>query len=60
MHIQNRNRLTDVGNKPVFAKGKREWEGTNWGYGGSKYKLLYIKKVSNKDLLYSTGIMSNI
>ena len=40
MHIQNRNRLTDIGNKPVVAKGERVWGGTNCGYGISRYKLL--------------------
>ena len=30
-------------------------EGINWEFVISKYTLLYIKYVINKDLLYSTG-----
>ena len=29
--------------------------GTNEKYEINRYKLLYIKQISNKDLLYSTG-----
>ena len=50
-YLQNRNRLTDVENKLMVTKGQS---------GGDKvrinrYTLLYIKKMNNKDLLYSTG-----
>ena len=37
-----------------MAKGEREG-GTNSEYGINRYKRLYIKEISNKDLLYSTG-----
>ena len=31
-----------------------EGKGTNQGYGIKRYKLLYIKQISNKDTMYST------
>ena len=37
-----------------YEKGK-EGEKINQEYGINRYKLLYIKQISNKDLLYSTG-----
>ena len=42
VYIQNRNRLTDVGNKPVVSKGKRgEGEGQIRDIG-IKIQVLYI------------------
>ena len=38
----------------MVINGEREG-GTNQEYGINKCKLLYIKQISNKDLLYSTG-----
>ena len=35
------------------TRGKRG--GDNWGTGVDVYPLLYIKQVTNKDLLYSIG-----
>ena len=46
MYRQNRNRLIDIENKLMVTKGERDKLG---------YKLLYIKYIGNKDLLYSTG-----
>ena len=31
------------------------WGGMNWEIGIDIYTLLYIKQITNKDLLYSTG-----
>ena len=40
----------------MVTKGEREGGGINQEeYGINMYKLLYIKQISNKDLLYSTG-----
>ena len=36
-------------------QSEREQGGTKKEYGINRYKLLYIKQISNKDLLYSTG-----
>ena len=55
IYIQNRNRLTDIENKLMLIKREREGGGTNQKYESNKYKLLYLKWISNKDLLYSTG-----
>ena len=38
----------------TVTKGKRG-EGINWEIGTDIYTLLYIKQVTNKNLLYSTG-----
>ena len=52
IYIQNRNRV--IGKQTCGYQ--RGWgAGTNWGYRINIYKLLYIKEVSNKDLLCSTG-----
>ena len=32
-----------------------EWRRINWETGIGTYTLLYIKEITNKDLLYSTG-----
>ena len=42
----------------MVTKGEREGgseEGINWEYKTNRNKLLYVKQVSNKDLLYITG-----
>ena len=31
------------------------WGAINWEIGTDIYTLLYIKQITNKDLLYSTG-----
>ena len=51
--IYNRNRVTDVENKPVVTKGERE--GNKLGDWDDISTLLYIKQITNKDLLYSRG-----
>ena len=50
--LRNRNRLTE---KTDFRKGRGSWRGINEEFGISRYKLLYIKQINNKVLLYSTG-----
>ena len=49
-----RKRLTDIENRPVVAKGEGEL-GMEWEFGVSRYKLVYIERINNKVLLYSTG-----
>ena len=51
------NRFTDIENKLMVTKGEsmvRRGE-INQEFGISTYILLYIKWITNKDLLYSTG-----
>ena len=51
--IYNRNSVTDLENKPMVTKGERE--GNKLGDWDDISTLLYIKEITNKDLLYSTG-----
>ena len=47
----------DVENKLKVTGGKVEGGGgINWEIGIDTYTLLYIKQITNKDSLYSTGI----
>ena len=48
------NRLTNKKQTYGYQRGK-EGGGINWEIGIDIYTLLYIKWVTNKDLLYSTG-----
>ena len=41
-YLQNRNRVTDVGNKLMVTQGERG-RGINWEIGVDIYTLLYIK-----------------
>ena len=43
----------DVENKFIVIRGKRG-RGINWEFGIDIYTLLYMKKITNKNLLYST------
>ena len=52
-YLQDRNRLTDIKNRLVFAKGEEVGGGMEWEVRGSIGKLLYIEWI-NKALLYST------
>ena len=52
MYTQNRNRLTDTQNKFMVTK-QEEGVTMNYEYGINRYKILFIRQISNKDLLYS-------
>ena len=58
MKLQNRNRLTDLVNELIVTMGEGELGGRDWEFGIDMYILLYLKHVTNKDLLYSTGYFS--
>ena len=47
-------KLTDLGNGLMVAEGKDEGEGIGRQFGMEMYTLLYSKRITNKDLLYST------
>ena len=54
--LQNREKFVDLENKPVIAVGAGGWgQGTLKEFGMDVYTLLYLKRITNKDLLYSTG-----
>ena len=55
MYLRNRKRHTDIANKLMVTKGERWGGGINCEFGINRYTLLYIKQISIKDLLYSTG-----
>ena len=55
MTEMNRNRLTDIENRSVVAKGEGVGGGMKWEVGVSRCKLLYIEWINNKVLLYSRG-----
>ena len=53
--LWNRNRLTDLRNRPMVAKAEWGGKGMEWEFGISRCKLLYAGWINNKVLLYSTG-----
>ena len=53
MNLQSRSTVTDVENKHSCQRIR--WGGINWEIGIDIYTLLYIKQITNKDLLHSTG-----
>ena len=58
-YLQNKNRLTDIENKLMVAKGwgtGGQGGGMGWEFGISRGKLLYIGWIKNKVLLSRTGI----
>ena len=53
--LWNRNRLTNIENRLVVAKGAGCGRRMEWEFGVSRCKLLYREWINNKVLLYSTG-----
>ena len=51
---QNRRRLTDLKNR-LWLLGVRIGEGIVREFATNTYTLLYLKQITNKDLLSSTG-----
>ena len=54
-YLQDRNRLTDLENELMVTRGQEWGEGIFRELGINMYTLLYLKWMTNKDLLYSTG-----
>ena len=54
MNLQKKNRLIDLENELTDTRG-RMGEGTIRGFGIDMYALRYLKWITNKDLLNSTG-----
>ena len=48
-------RLTDLENEFMVTRGEGWGKGIDWEFGMDMYTLLYLKWVTNKDLLNSTG-----
>ena len=55
MNLQNRNRLTDLENELMVTRGEGGGKQIVREFGIHMYTLLYLKWITNKDLLYSTG-----
>ena len=54
-YLQNITRLTDFREWTYGGQGKELWEGMVKEFGIDMYTLLYLKWVTNKNLLYSAG-----
>ena len=54
MNLQNRNRLTDLENEFMVARGEVGGE-IVWEFVMDMYTLLHLEWIINKDLLYYTG-----
>ena len=55
IYLQNTNSLTDLENKLMVNSGEGCGDGMDGEFGMVMYTLLYLKWITNKDLLYSTG-----
>ena len=53
MNLQNRNRPTNLEKELMFTRGRVG--GIDWEFGIDICTLLYLKYITSKDLLYSTG-----
>ena len=51
----NRNRLPYIKIKFMVTKGERWGAGIHWTFGTDIYTLMYLKYITKKGLLYSTG-----
>ena len=57
-NIFTKQRLIGLEKKLMFTK-EEGWEGNiDWEFGIDMYTLLYLKQITNKDLLCSTGNIS--
>ena len=54
MNLSTKRRVTDVENK-LMGTGGKGGGGIHWEIGIDIYTLLYIKQITSKNLLYSTG-----
>ena len=55
INLQNRNRLKDLESK-LYGYLREGWEEEIVReFGMDMYSMLYLKRITNKDLLYSTG-----
>ena len=54
-YLQKRNRLTDLEDEFMVARGEGWGEGIVSKFGTDRYTRLYLKWITNKVLLYSRG-----
>ena len=56
MNLFTKQEQTHTHRKQTYGyQREKVWGGINWEIGIDIYTLLYIKQITNKDLLYSTG-----
>ena len=55
IYLQNTNSLTDLENKLMVNSEEGCGDGMDGEFGMVMYTLLYLKWITNKDLLYSAG-----
>ena len=53
--LKNRNRLRDLENKLTVTREEGWGEGIVREFGIDMYTLVYLRWITNEDLLYSTG-----
>ena len=54
MNLYTKQKHTGLENK-FMVTGAGQGGGIDWEFGIDMYTLLYLKQITNKDLLYSTG-----
>ena len=59
-YLQNRNRLTDMENRFVVAKGEGGGNGMDREFGVIRCKLSHLEWISNEVVLYSPGNYTNL
>ena len=59
-YLQNRNRLTDIENRLVVAKGEGGGGGMDWEFGVSRCKLVYMEWINNRSYCIAQGTIFNI
>ena len=55
MKLYTKQKQTHRHRKQTYGYQRGRGEGVTQEYGINRYKQLYLKQISNKDLLYSTG-----
>ena len=55
MNLFTKQKQTDIENKLMFTKGVMLGGGVNQEFRINIHTLLYIRQITNKNLLYSTG-----
>ena len=55
MNLSTKQRLTDMENRTVVAKGEEGGSGVDWEFGVHRCNLFHLEWIKNKVLLYSTG-----
>ena len=55
MNLSTKQKQTHKENRLVVAKREDSWGGKDWEFEANRCKLLYVKWINSKILLYSTG-----